>query len=64
MLQLTGCSSMLNIVASRYDNADRCQSHGQPNYQYPSFCGSSRGTSYVTRDYNSGRFLTQTKEYK
>lgn len=64
VMLLTGCSTVLNTMAARYDNADRCQSRGQPNYQYPSFCGASAGTSYTTRDYNTGRYLTQTKEYK
>ena len=31
---LSGC-----FVATMYDRADRCQSHGVENYKYPSFCG-------------------------
>ena len=57
-LTLTGCASM-------YDSQDLCQNYyNKPNYEYPSHCGASAGTRYITRDYQTGRILTTTKAQK
>ena len=63
-LTLTGCAQPPRWLANMYDNNDPCQSKGVANYQYPSFCGASAGTSYVTRDYRTGNYLTVTKAQK
>ena len=63
-LALTGCATPPRFLAAMYDNNDPCQSKGQVNYQYPSFCGAGSGTRYVTRDYRSGNYLTVTKAQK
>lgn len=60
-LVLTGCATPPRFLAEMYDNNDPCQSRGQPNYQYPSYCGAASGKSYVTRDYRTGNYLTVTK---
>ena len=59
-LMLNGC-----FVAKMYDAADRCQSHGDPNYKYPSFCGASGSGGYVTRGYynNQPVYRTQYNRY-
>lgn len=55
---LSGCASM-------YDSQDLCQNYyNKPNYEYPSHCGASAGTRYITRDYQTGRPLTTTKAQK
>jgi starvation-inducible outer membrane lipoprotein len=59
---LTGCASPPTWLANYYNSQDKCQNYYQvPNYQYPNYCGASKGTVYITRDYNSGRYLTTTK---
>jgi len=61
LLNLTACATPPQWLANYYNNNDPCQSRGQENYQYPSWCGVGSGRTYVTRDYNSGRYLTTTK---
>jgi hypothetical protein len=61
LLTLNACAVPLNMLARFYDNQDQCLSKGQENYQYPSWCGASKGTTYVTRDYSSGAYLTTTR---
>lgn len=44
MTLLSGCST----VAAFYDSQDRCQSRGQANYQYPSYCGAGAYSNQTT----------------
>lgn len=64
VLSTTACATPPRFLAEMYDNNDPCQSKGQANYQYPSFCGASNGTRYVTRDWRTGNYLTVTKVQK
>jgi hypothetical protein len=64
-LTLTGCASPPRFLAAMYDNNDPCQRVELiKTGQYPSFCGRGSGTSYVTRDYKTGNYLTVTKAQK
>lgn len=60
---LTGCATPPRFLAAMYDNNDPCQVQNNGG-NYPSFCGASSGTRYVTRDYRSGNYLTVTKAQK
>lgn len=61
-LLLTGCATPPRWLAGMYDNNDPCQRVELiKTGQYPSYCGGSSGTRYVTRDYTTGRYLTTTK---
>lgn len=55
-LNLIGC-------AAYWDRQDPCQSRGQVNYKYPSFCGASGSGGYVTRDYYTNRPVYKTNRY-
>ena len=58
-INLTGC-----FIAKIYDNNDHCQSHGDPNYKYPSFCGASGSGGYVTRGYYNNQPIYRTQYYR
>ena len=77
VLLLTGCAtncreacvagfgpgnSVFDSVANYYDTKDPCQMTGKPQgYQYPSFCGSSRGKVYVRKINSNTYTVTQNK---
>ena len=65
VLLLTGCAAPMQAVAQFYNRADACQTGselGRPaNYQRPNWCGASGGMGTITRDYNTGRYIYQTK---
>lgn len=50
----TGCAGSLKFVGDLVDRQDQCQSRGQANYNYPSYCGSGayaqRETVYTDRN--------------
>ena len=57
---LSGCST----VAAFYDSQDRCQSRGQANYQYPSYCGAGSYSNQNTVYTNSlGRTVGYGSRY-
>lgn len=56
----SGCA----VIGHIYDSQDPCQSKGQPNYQYPSFCGASGSGGYVTRGYYSNQPVYRTQYYR
>lgn len=56
---LTGCSTPPRFLAAMYDNNDPCQ-----RAVMPSWCGAGSGTTAITRDYRTGRYLTTTKVQK
>lgn len=56
---LTGCATPPRFLAAIYDGADRCQRDVNL-----SWCGAGSGTTLVTRDYQTGRYLTTTKVQK
>jgi starvation-inducible outer membrane lipoprotein len=61
-LCLTGCATPPSWLASMYDSNDRCQNYYKvENYKYPDWCGAGSGARLVTRDYNTGRYLTTTR---
>jgi len=39
ILFLQGCATAPQWLADHYNAQDPCQSKGQANYQYPSYCG-------------------------
>jgi hypothetical protein len=48
---LSGCvnSSFIQAVGDWHDKEDPCQYKGKdPGYQLPSFCGASRGRTYIS----------------
>lgn len=44
---VSACAQPPKFLAYMYDSADRCQSQGQANYQYPAWCGASAGRTYI-----------------
>jgi hypothetical protein len=61
-VNLLGCATPPRFLANMYDNNDTCQqTHLIQTGQYPSWCGASNSKTYITRDYQTGRYLTITK---
>ena len=62
-LTLTGCATGVNLLAQIYDSNDICQQTQlmhTPKYQ--TYCaGSSKGKTYVTKDYMTNRAIVTTK---
>jgi starvation-inducible outer membrane lipoprotein len=64
-LLLTACATPPAWLANMYDRNDPCQQVELiKTGQYPSYCGASSGTKYVTRAYSTGNYLTVTKAQK
>ena len=64
-VMLSGCGHQLQRVVQSYSDSiekrDPCIARGRPaGYQRPPWCGASDGVYSVTRDWQTGRYLTVT----
>lgn len=62
---LSGCGAQLHNLVQAYSDSiehrDPCIQRGKPaGHVAPSWCGASDGLSAVTRDWSTGRYLTET----
>jgi hypothetical protein len=55
-------NSVFDSIADYHDRTDPCQMKGKPTgYQFPSFCGASKGKIVVRKMNNNTFIVTQNK---